>query len=40
LTIKTGDAGGGGTSTTIKTFGSGVSGTTTAIYDGTVWFCT
>jgi hypothetical protein len=40
LTIKTGDALGVGTSTTIKTFASGEAGTTTAIYDGTVWFCT
>jgi hypothetical protein len=40
LTIKTGDAGGVGTSTPIKTFPINTPGTTTAIYDGTVWFCT
>ena len=39
LTIKTGDAGGVGTSTTIKTFVN-VAGNTTCVYDGTVWFAT
>jgi uncharacterized protein YjbI with pentapeptide repeats len=40
LTIKTDAFGGPGTYTTIKTFPVSTPGTTTAIYDGAVWFCT
>jgi hypothetical protein len=42
LTIKTGDPGGVGTSTPIKTIAGSLTApvSTTAIYDGTVWFCT